>query len=211
MKYGTGYNEYVYSQVPSGKKVLDVGCWAGGLGRELIRKKNCYVVGIDNDKDALELAKKNLNDVIRLDLEKYSNPKLKEKFDIIIFADVLEHLRDPIKTINIFSKFLTKEGCFLVSLPNVANINNRLNIFFGNWNYTNTGILDKTHLRFFTKKTVLKIFSEEKFKSKIVESTPGFSFLFFRYFNLLKRIRYYLCKIYPPLFAFQFIVKARLK
>jgi len=131
--------------------VLDVGCNTGYLGKDLIEKKKCYVFGIDYSKTAIDVAKKYLNKVKVVNLEKYSN-NINDKFDVIIFADVLEHLKFPEKTLNIYKKLLNPNGVILASIPNIANINTRLKLLLGNWNYTDSGILDETHLKFFTKK-----------------------------------------------------------
>jgi 2-polyprenyl-3-methyl-5-hydroxy-6-metoxy-1,4-benzoquinol methylase len=88
-------NNYIYNFVAQKTKTLDVGCNMGNLGEKLIKEKNCKVWGIDYCEKAIEIAKKKLTKAIVFDLETYQIPFSKEKFDLIIFADVLEHTRYP--------------------------------------------------------------------------------------------------------------------
>lgn len=206
---GTTYNNEVYRLVPKNTKVLDIGCNTGYLGEALINKKDCYVFGIDFSREALKIAKKKLNKTKRFDLEKYQNPRINEKFDVIIFADVLEHVRYPKRLLNIYKNLLSEKGIIIASVPNVANIKNRFNLFCGNWDYTRIGILDETHLRFFTKKTAMNLFKKSGYKPTLADYTSGFSFLFFRYFEALKKIRKILCGLNKNLFALQFIIIAK--
>jgi len=209
--YSGGYNNYLYTLIPENKKVLDVGCNTGYLGEKLIKDKKCTVYGIDYSKNAIDVAKKKLNYAKVFDLETYTLPFPNDKFDVIIFGDVLEHVRQPEKVLLLFKKMLNKDGIIISSIPNVANINVRLSLLFGNWNYQQWGILDQTHLRFFTKKSIKKLFTENNYEIIDIHSTPGFHFIVLRYFKILKYIAKMLCKVYPKLFALQFIIIARSK
>ncbi len=202
------YNKYVYSKIPKNKKVLDLGCNTGLLGERLKKNKNCIVYGADYSKEAIKIAKKRLDKAIVCDLEKYI-PFMSEKFDIIILADILEHLRYPHELIERIKIILKKEGFIVACIPNIANINIRFHLFFGNWDYKCAGILDRTHFRFFTKKTMKKLFKNTGYKIIEIDSTQGFQFFCLYYLTFLKRIRERLCKIYPPLFANQFIIIAK--
>ena len=209
--YSRNINSYICKYVINNKKILDIGCNTGSLGEKLIKEKNCIVYGIDCSKKAIEIAKRRLNKAIVFDLETYKLPFKNEKFDIIIFGDVLEHSRYPEEIMREYAKLLNKRGLVIASIPNVANIEIRFKLLFGNWNYEEEGILDKTHLRFFTNKTIVRMFKESGYKILKIDSSPGFSFLFLKYLGSLKKIREILCKIYPKLFALQFIVIAELK
>jgi len=204
--YSANINNHIYKIIPNNKKILDVGCNTGNLGEKLIKNKNCEVWGIDYSKRVVGIAKKRLNKAIFFDIESYKIPFKNEKFDIIIFGDILEHLRYPEDILKKYSQLLNEDGLIIASIPNVASIKVRLKLLFGNWNYKLGGILDKTHLRFFTKKTIKELFENSGYKIIKMDSTPGF---IFKYSNILKKMAEFLCKIYPKLFALQFIITAK--
>jgi methionine biosynthesis protein MetW len=202
--YQEHINEYIFSKVPKETKVLDIGCNAGKLGYELIKQKKCEVYGLDYSAEVISEASKKLTRAIVFDLESGLTPFADDHFDVIILGDILEHLKWPNILLANISKLLTADGFILASLPNVANIKNRLRLLFGNWDYTKDGILDITHLRFFTKKTIIEMF-EEHYKVAEVDITPGIQVTNSNNFN------YKISKIYPTLFAKQFIIKATKK
>lgn len=183
----TDAKEIIFGKIFNRAKVLDLGCWTGRFGEKLKKEKNCYVVGVDIDKQAVKIARKRLNKVILLDLD---NPEkllkqTNEKFDVIVMADVLEHLKKPSDVLLVNKKLLKDNGYLIASIPNIAYIGIRLKFLFGKFEYQKTGILDETHLRFFTLKT-----SEELFKS------AGY---------LIKEFEYTGRRFLPSLNAFQFV------
>lgn len=139
--------------------VLDVGCSYGYLGKWLKINKNCIVYGIDNNADALNYARQNCyyKDLFLIDLDNPNNKDLErfnqfgEIFDYVILADVLEHLKDPTNSLSLLSKKLKPYSSFIVSVPNIANIDIIFNLIEGRFNYGENGILDNSHLRFFTR------------------------------------------------------------
>jgi len=143
-------HRYFFDWIEPNSRVLDIGCNTGAVGRELKKEKNCYVVGID------------VNDVHELDGYDYyikSDIEIAEfnnfiPFDYIILGDVLEHLNHPLDVLLKVKKWIKPEGYILVSVPNIANWRIRLALLFGDFNYTDNGIMDITHKRFFTKKTI---------------------------------------------------------
>jgi 2-polyprenyl-3-methyl-5-hydroxy-6-metoxy-1,4-benzoquinol methylase len=182
--------------VGSGKRVLDVGCGAGYLSKEL-KKNGCYVVGIEIDKEAAEIAKNILDAVIVADVEEIRDIPYREGFfDVIVFADVLEHLKRPDKVLLKFKSYLSKDGYAVASIPNIANWHYRLSLLFGRFDYEESGILDKTHLRFFTLKTAKGLF----------EST-GYKIVHVDYTGLASKNR--LFRLFPTIFAYQFIIVAK--
>ena len=148
--------------------VLDVGCASGYLG-ELLMKEGNMVYGIDGNKEAIEIAEKKYKGVAHLDLNDTNPDRLVDffdgvTFDVIVFADVLEHLLDPETVLRNFGKFLKPDGRVIVSLPNVALWRVRLNLLFGQFNYTDYGVLDRTHLHLYTFKTGKELIQNSGFQ-----------------------------------------------
>jgi 2-polyprenyl-3-methyl-5-hydroxy-6-metoxy-1,4-benzoquinol methylase len=95
----------------------------------------------------------------------------KESFDVILFADVLEHLIDPYKVLYKFKKYLKKDGVIIASIPNIRNWKILKTIFIrGDFKYEDSGILDKTHLRFFTKKNIMNLFEDNGYSIIFIQS-----------------------------------------
>jgi O-antigen biosynthesis protein len=165
--------------VPDGSHVLDVGCHTGILGSALVEKKHCTVKGIDLDLDALEVARERIHAVTSIDLEDSEwvqtlQSKGFRNFDAIIFGDVLEHTRQPAKILIQAKQLLSSNGRVIVSLPNVANVRIRLQILRGKFEYQDSGILDRTHLRFFTLKTARELLQHAGYRI-IEERHTGYS------------------------------------
>lgn len=135
------------------RRVLDVGCGAGALGRLLkTQVATREVTGIELHPAAAEVAGQHLDHVLRVDLDAVDTlPLSPAGFDCIICADVLEHLRDPERTLRMLATHLAPGGLLLASIPNVRHTNVLLPLLVdGRWQYQDEGILDRTHLRFFT-------------------------------------------------------------
>lgn len=155
--------------VGKNKTVLDVGCASGYLGEILIKEGN-VLYGIDGNKEAIEIAEKKYKGVAHLDLNDTNPDRLENLFDgvifdVIIFADVLEHLFDPETVLRNFGKFLKPDGRIIVSLPNVALWRVRINLLFGQFNYTDYGVLDRTHLHLYTFKTGKELVRNSGFRA----------------------------------------------
>jgi 2-polyprenyl-3-methyl-5-hydroxy-6-metoxy-1,4-benzoquinol methylase len=144
------------------KSVLDVGCSSGYLGQHIKSSlKNISVDGIEIDKKDRNLAKKYLNNVYNLNIEKTKEiNKIIKKYDVIIFADVLEHTSKPKEILNELSKKLNPNGQILLSIPNITHQSVILELLSGQWNYENSGILDKTHLHFFDYNEAIKLLED---------------------------------------------------
>jgi 2-polyprenyl-3-methyl-5-hydroxy-6-metoxy-1,4-benzoquinol methylase len=150
---------HLYDYVPQKARVLDVGCSSGNFGEVLRHDKKCEVVGLDIDKADIEKAKKNLDAAYVRNVEKDDLGDL-GMFDIIIFADVLEHLLDPTAALEKVKKLLKPKGKILFSIPNMAHISIRLHLLRGFFEYTPIGLLDRTHLHYYDEHEVQHIFSE---------------------------------------------------
>jgi len=137
------------------RTVLEVGTATGYLSQEMTGM-GCDVTGIEQDPDMAAIAGQHCSRMITGDVEAVDVSTL-GAFDAIIFGDVLEHLKDPRAVLTRFAKLLRPDGKILISLPNVANLWVRLNLLFGRFEYSRVGILDQTHLRFFTLKTAKEL------------------------------------------------------
>lgn len=154
--------------------VLDVGCGGGALA-EAIEKKGYSVCGIESYGPAAELAGRRMSRVIHEDLTNLgavSRALASRRFHVLVFSDVLEHLANPAHILKSYLAFLDDAGTVIVSVPNVAAWNIRLRLLFGMFDYTDTGILDRTHLRFFTFKTAQKMLLEAGVKDIKKDLTP---------------------------------------
>lgn len=209
------------NRVSHGSRVLEVGCATGYFTKELIRK-NCTVIAIESDNQAAKIAKKNtqakiivagINHIDKF-LSKY------KKFDVILLADVLEHLVDPFTALALLKKYLSKNGKILISVPNIANFSIRLQVLLGNFNYQDYGILDKTHLHFYTKKSIEDLLKKVNLEithfdvisgfevSKIYRKTIGR--IIFR-IKPIRYIEYVITRLLPSIFALEFIYETRNK
>jgi 2-polyprenyl-3-methyl-5-hydroxy-6-metoxy-1,4-benzoquinol methylase len=152
-----GTHEVVLGLVPDGARVLDVGCASGYLGTALA-ERGCRIWGVDQDERALQAAGDAYEEVLAVDLERIDElPWAEESFDVVVAADVLEHLRDPMAVLRLLERYLAPDGRLVVSLPNVANASVRLPLLFGRFAYTDTGILDSTHVRLYTFDTAREL------------------------------------------------------
>jgi glycosyltransferase involved in cell wall biosynthesis/ubiquinone/menaquinone biosynthesis C-methylase UbiE len=155
----------VAAMIPAGaSRILDVGCGEGVLGRTLLGKGASEVVGIETDPKAAEAARKNLSRVLRGDVESMDLPFGEGHFDCIVLADVLEHLRDPLSVLKRLSRHLADSGTVVASIPNVRFYDVVARLADGRWEYRDSGILDRTHLRFFTKKEMESLFRQAGFE-----------------------------------------------
>lgn len=160
-KFGSHY--IIAQEIGRGKTVLDVGCNKGFLSE--LNPDNTYY-GIDYDEQELAVAKARYKKVYKLDLNESCEAFKEEvKFDVIVFADILEHLVDPGRVLRFFlSNYLKTGGRVMISLPNVAHFTVRFRLLIGKFDYQEIGILDKTHLHFYTLKTSREFISQAGLK-----------------------------------------------
>lgn len=144
------------------KSILDVGCGFATTSERLRRVGN-RVTGIESSGVAASTAAGRLDEVIESDLrdlETVSKRIGSRRFDVIVFADVLEHLDWPLPVLKSYLQFLAPGGSVIVSLPNIGLWSTRLSLLAGRFEYADTGVLDRTHLRFFTRKTAVRLIEE---------------------------------------------------
>jgi 2-polyprenyl-3-methyl-5-hydroxy-6-metoxy-1,4-benzoquinol methylase len=151
----------VVRMVGEGKRVLELGPATGYMSKAMI-DRGCTVVGIELDPAMGERAEQICERVIVGDLDQLDlDAELGgEKFDVIVAADVLEHLRDPLATLEKLCPHLADDGAFVVSIPNVAHGSVRLALLAGHFRYGDIGLLDSTHLRFFTRESFEQLLDE---------------------------------------------------
>ena len=162
----------VMELVGTGKRVLDVGCSTGYLAQDLVQAGN-RVSGVEIEAEAAEKARPVLEQLVigDLDVMDISDELPKKSFDVIIFADVLEHLKDPVRTLSQSKELLDEGGYAVLSIPNVAHAAVRLALLQGRFEYRPVGLLDETHLRFFTRSTHEDLLHEAGFVAKEVRRT----------------------------------------
>lgn len=140
-------------------RLLDVGCSEGYFGQLVKKKYNCEVWGIEPFADASRKAGEKLDRVYNTFFsDQFETTTL---FDAITFNDVLEHIADPWAALRKCRTMLTNDGCIVASIPNILYFHDFINMLFTrDWKYEDAGIFDRTHLRFFTKKSIVRMFQE---------------------------------------------------
>jgi len=142
----------------SARRVLDIGCGAGRLGDALKARQQAEVWGVERSDQAAELARQKLDQVVVGDVETLDVDFEPATFDAIVCGDVLEHLREPERLLRRARDWLAPEGCLVASIPNVRHHSVVCSLLQGNWTYESAGLLDRTHLRFFTRREIEKLF-----------------------------------------------------
>lgn len=201
----------VIENLPPGN-VLDVGC-AGGEISEFASQIGHKVVAVDIKQPQTHLSKAMF---IQYDLDKGLPSTIDGKFDLIICADVLEHLRTPDKLLYELLERLTTSGKIIASIPNFGNWYPRVRVLFGRFDYDARGILDQTHLRFFTKKSFIRIANTAGYDVTKIWTTgtpfevmlrgaPKRRISWKTLLSVLAKIDRGLCRLRANLFAYQFI------
>jgi SAM-dependent methyltransferase len=151
------------------KMVLDVGCSVGNFGKLLKSQHGSKVWGVEVDPASAQLAGAKLDHVYNAAFS--PSMGLPENFfDCIVFNDVLEHMIDPYTALRYAKKLLTRDGVVVASIPNVRYFGNMwLLLVHGLWEYQDTGILDRTHLRFFTKRSIHSTFKRLGYRIDVFE------------------------------------------
>jgi SAM-dependent methyltransferase len=219
---------------PRGQRVLDVGCGSGLFGARL-RERGNEVWGADSAQEVADTARQRLDRFLLADV---TSPQAiaeleGERFETIVFADVLEHLHDPVAVVRAYLPFLTSRGTVMISVPNVAVWYIRLGLLAGRFNYSATGTLDRTHLRFFTRRNLLRLLREVGLQPEVLDVNPGIARAFVslakrmspaakqgdprglvdsKAYRLYRRwlhpVEYRLARALPGLLAFQYIAVA---
>lgn len=155
----------------SGLRVLDVGCGYATTSQEIRRRGN-DVTGIEASAEAVAVARKRLSRVIDADMHDVDALE-GQSFDVIIFADVLEHLAWPLGVLRDYLRFLAPDGSVIISLPNVGLWSVRLGLLAGRFTYDDSGVLDRTHLRFFTRRSARQLIDRAGLAVERATYNPG--------------------------------------
>jgi len=191
-------NRILVEEARKYKTVLETGCSTGFLSM-LIAANGARVVGIEIDKEAAEMAKQNCQRVLSCNL---NCPEwvhqVDEQFDLVTYGDVLEHLINPLAVLRQTRELLAPGGRVLICLPNIAHWTIRAKLLAGNFRYESTGILDFTHVRFFTVESAREFVAE-----------AGYHVIWFRpiiggrFSGKLRGIWQHLSNTLPGLFSYQ--------
>ena len=153
-----------------GRRLLDVGSAQGVLAQKFT-DRGFDVTCIEGSAELAALGRDKCHEMIVADLDK-PLPQLKEPFDVIVYGDILEHLRNPMEVFRGFNRSLRPNGRVIVSVPNFAHVWVRLNLLVGRFEHADRGILDRTHLRFFTLHSFKRFLQEAGLESEEIVATP---------------------------------------
>jgi 2-polyprenyl-3-methyl-5-hydroxy-6-metoxy-1,4-benzoquinol methylase len=148
--------------VGKGRRVLEIGCSSGSQTRVLSKDFDCEVIAVEVDPDAAELARPYCRHLIVGNIEslKVDELALGKPYDVVMFADVLEHLYDPKAVLKKVRPLIAQGGCVLASIPNVTHAALVFEMMNGRFEYRDFGLLDATHIRFFDYHGVLRLFED---------------------------------------------------
>jgi 2-polyprenyl-3-methyl-5-hydroxy-6-metoxy-1,4-benzoquinol methylase len=194
-KYGDFHDNYHNSQRPDmlrflpeeARIILEVGCGEGGFGELIKKQRDAEVWGIELFPKAAEKARYRLDRVFvgNIETDRFDLPE--EYFDCIVFNDVLEHLYDPWDVLKRVKILLKNNGYVLASIPNIRYYGQIKNLVLkGEWEYENWGLMDRTHLRFFTLKSMRKMFEQCAYSNIRIEGIHNEEFPW--KFNLLNKL-----------------------
>ena len=204
----SGTHALLVVEVPAHSRVLEIGSATGYMGEYLIKKKGCKVWGVEPvAKWHAEAMERGYESVSPLGAEAYLEtlPKT-EQFDCVLLADVLEHMPDPEKTLRALRQYCAPDGRLVISLPNIAHYSTRWGLLMGKWDMTDWGILDRTHLHFYTKKTAEEMIRQAGYEIEKCRPAAGYIETWGTwFFSIGKRLLF----AWPEFFAPQFIFVAR--
>ena len=181
-----------------GERVLEVGCSSGAL-TEQIRAMGCVVVGVEQRPEAAAMAMRFCESVLVGNIEHMLLDLEPSSFDVLLLIDVLEHLVDPVSTLRRLVPLLRPSGRIVVALPNVAHWSIRLRLLSGRFDYEDSGIMDKTHLHFYTLRTAREMLERAGLAILEIDIVPDVPLL--RYKGRLALVNYRLAHVLPNLFS----------
>ncbi len=195
----------IFKLIPSGSKALEIGCGSGRLANLLSIKKKCRVYCVDKEPAMAGIAKNKCVEMLNIDIERTELPYENGYFDCIVLGNVLEHMKDPSGILTSLKKYLSDDGVLIYSVPNIVNWHSRMTIFSGKFEYADSGIFDKTHLRFYNLNSAKKLAQDAGYRIIGLDVTPSI-YIFKEKLNFLW---YGLAVLWKNLFADEFIIQAR--
>jgi methionine biosynthesis protein MetW len=206
----------IASMIPSGARVLDVGCGTGSVSRLIMYARDCAVVGLEPEGDRAAAASANGIEIVGAELREDLLPEL-GLFDVVLFADVLEHLVDPFEALRLAQRFLRNGGAVIASVPNIAHWTVRLSLLRGRFDYQPVGIMDATHLRWFTRRSLFRLFTQSGYRVVETKASAGmwmqvYQMAPWRWIprRVLRKLMCGAAQVWPTLFGCQYVVRAEL-
>jgi len=145
----------VLNEVPNNSKILDVGTGSGLLGKLFkFANRNIIIDGIEPSLYASKLISDEYRNFYNGLLQDFQSEIIMENYDYIIFADVIEHIDNPVEVLKDFFKQLSLKTRIIISTPNITFASIRLSLLYGKFDYVDSGILEKTHVKFYTETTL---------------------------------------------------------
>lgn len=188
----------------SAQRILDVGCGFGALGRELTARRPRTLHGIERHAAAASHLQGVYQRYVIADGEAGLDQFRAERYDCIVFADVLEHLVDPWAVLKKAKNMLAPGGAVVTSIPNVRNIALLFNLVVrGRWRYEDSGLLDRTHLRFFTRAEIYDLYASAGLAIERIEVNRD------RFRPALRWVAALPTLLIPDLSVCQFLVRGR--
>ena len=201
-------NARVLAAVPTtGRRILDVGCGAGRLGKHLKARQPCHVTGITHSRDEAQIAREWLDDVKEVDLDRFSGI-LAPPFDVVVLSHILEHIRSPEVILPRVLESAAPGATVIVALPNVLWWRQRLEFMLGRFRYADAGIMDRTHVHFFDRGEAFRLLQDAGLallREEMVGECPGSRFLG----PIRPAVDRLAVKAAPGLFSFEFIFVCR--
>lgn len=192
--------EWAASAINQRSPVLDVGCGRGYLAEAA---SNCEIHGLEPDKERAQDARKSCERVYEQDIDSFlDDHQQKAVFDAVVCIDLLEHLVSPESTLAKMRTILKPQGILVTAIPNVAHISSRIRVAKGEWRYADEGLLDRTHLRFYTYYTAIELVRSSGYEVLSVGTIETFP-------RLVRPIKSLLRGRWPNLFGRHTLVTAR--
>ncbi len=201
-------NQPVLERVPpDAGRVLDIGCGTGALGREIKGRRDCEVVGVTHSEEEAEEARRHLDEVLVRDLNVF-DPREAGSFDCVVCSHVLEHLYRPERLLAALRDALAPGARLVVALPNVLHWRQRAEFARGRFRYTDGGLMDSTHYRFYDWTTARALLTESGYA--LIESEACGGFPLSRLLPLVRRpLDRAALRLAPGVFGVQFVFVAR--